>query len=136
MEITYKVVLYGDTIKGSGSGDKSSDILKVVVTPRLEELKACCETMQRELVNNPSHFEFDVPDYFDKTTKFKWAFCINFRGYGEEGDQVKINFCPFCGQPITYKEVSRVTLVGKEHHIPEQTIINYHEEPVIHKSTD
>ena len=108
MKVGYKAVVYEN-----GDIEKEADLDYMVaqrtVTP-------CCETMRKGMIKRNIVFEDDGVSCH---LSLEWS-----DGYGEY--QV-INFCPFCGEPITLEEIKRVKKVN---HPITKTIDHYVEEEI------
>lgn len=120
MEVTYKAIMSNQVHNVVGS---------MQPFPMLEDQATCCEDMKAAINERPSQIGFDVSKSHTGD-RFDWGLTAFFRGWGEEGDEVHIDFCPFCGQAITIKEVKRVRTIKREVVVPASTKTEYDEEEV------
>ncbi len=83
-----------------------------------ETLVPCCERMKAAIEDDNIVFDQGV--------------CCNFnaRWSEGEGDNLDINFCPFCGEKIILEEIKRVRMVNNPITIPAKRVDNFVEEEV------
>ena len=107
MKVGYKVIVY-ETGVIETEADLDFMLARGDVTP-------CCEQMRKGIVGRNIVFEDGVSCHFN----LEWS-----EGCGEH---IVINFCPFCGKPITWEETERVKMVNRP---ITRTIDNYVEEKI------
>lgn len=121
MKVGYKTILRGELSQlfpSSQIGDiiaKEADLEYMLSSGTLTP---CCEKMRDSIK--------------DANIIFDWAVCCNFnaRWSEGEGENVSIDYCPFCGEQITLEEVKRVKRVNRPKTIPAKTVDNWIEEEV------
>ena len=121
MKVEYKAIIRGEEsqlfslIKVGDIVSKEADLETMLLRGGLI---SCCEGMSAAI--NSSNIIFD------------WKVCCNFHANWSEGagEDIGIDFCPFCGEPITLEEIKRVRRVKQLKIIPEKTIDEWVEEDI------
>jgi len=110
MLIKYKTILRGDKPIEWGTEKRLEP--NEPVKYEIIKYKFCCKKME-DYINNNGGF------YFSHST-FPEPILNTYipDGYGEVFDE-QINFCPFCGKKIKYKEVKKFRLRGIKKEIEE-----------------
>lgn len=121
MKVGYKTILRGEESQlfpFSKIGDIMAQEAELEDMLSSGTLTPCCESM-KDAIN-------------DGNIIFDWKVCCNFnaRWSEGEGENLSIDFCPFCGEPITLEEIKRVKRVNRPKIIPAKTVDDYVEEEI------